>query len=599
MRKIYPLLLGIALFACTTNSEQNATEDLPPINELFDRFYEESLNLDPIIGNSMGVTGKMDTLPNYLTNKHSQLTQSHFNSFLIELNKYDADKLSGDDLLNYEILKWYCETLLETDPTYVNFFISNKMLPIDQFLPLSTLITMMGTGSSFQPFNTVQDYDNWLSRLQDYSMWLDQALINMQRGLELGYKLPKTIIEKTIPQWEGFVATPIQENIFYIPIKNMPHQVSQEDSLRLAKNFTSLIENELSPRYEKISDFLKNDYLNNPRSTDGISSIPNGKSIYKQLLKINTTTNLSPDSIFNLGMSEIHRIRNEMEIIKDKVGFKGTLSDFFEHIRTNPDLMPYTKPEQVIEHFHEIHETIKPKLKDLFINIPDYPFEVKRVEAFRESSAQATYMPGTPDRATPGTFHIPIPDVKAYNIYRDEALFLHEAIPGHHYQASLLFDNNNMKEFRKLFMFNASGEGWGLYAESLGKELGLYSDSYQYFGMLGMEMHRAIRLVVDVGLHYKDWTREEAIQFSLDNEPESEASVTAEVERYMVMPGQATSYKIGQLTILALRKKAEETLGNQFDIREFHNQILKDGDLPLALLESKVKRWIEESSQAQ
>jgi uncharacterized protein (DUF885 family) len=255
--------------------------------------------------------------------------------------------------------------------------------------------------------------------------------------------------------------------------------------------------------------------------------------------------------------------------------------------------MSFKTPEEVIANFEKIHQTIKPNVDKLFSLQPKCPFQIKRTEAFREKTASAEYNQGAADGSRPGTFYVPIPDVKAYNYYGDEDLFLHEAIPGHHFQISLQQENNELPNFRKFAWFGAYGEGWALYTESLGKELGLYTDPYQYFGMLGNEMHRAVRLVVDTGIHNKGWTREQAIKYSLENEAESEAGIIAEIERYMAIPGQALSYKMGQLKILELRKKAQDKMKDKFDIKVFHQKILESGVLPLALLEKKINTWIE------
>lgn len=587
MKNLLVLTILASLIACTPAEDQNA-EALPPIDQLLDQFYLETLELNPLWANFNGVLENLDTIPNNLTDDYMTKSKSHHQYYLEELRKYDRSTLSEDEQLNYDILEWHCETTLEQDD------MAATMLPINQFMSPNIIISMQASGTGFQPFKTTEDYNNWLSRLEDYTQWLDQALVNMQKGTELGYRQPKAITEKIIPQWESLLNAPLEQNLYFMPIVNMPPEISSEDSSMLAAEYSSMINNELNPRYEKLLDFFKNDYLASPRQTAGISSLPNGKSVYESMLKFSTTTDLSPDSVFELGMSEVSRIREEMMKVKDEVNFDGDLNAFFDHVRTNPDLKPFSEPQEVIDNFHAIHEKMMPQLEKLFAIKPKTPFEVMRTEAFREGSAQAQYMPGSPDGSRPGTFYIPIPDIENYNTYTDEVLFLHEAIPGHHYQIMLELENKNVKDFRKFVFPGAYIEGWGLYTEALGKELGLLEDPYQYFGMLSMEMHRAIRLVVDVGMHYKGWTREEAIQFSLENEPESEAAVISEIERYMVWPAQATSYKVGQLTILALRERAEEALGDSFDIREFHTAVLEDGAVPLALLEEKIDRWISE-----
>jgi uncharacterized protein (DUF885 family) len=300
--------------------------------------------------------------------------------------------------------------------------------------------------------------------------------------------------------------------------------------------------------------------------------------------------------MFELGLQEVDRIQKEMIKVKNQVGFKGDIKEFFNYVRGNKELMPYNKAEQVIEHFNNIHNSMKPNLNKLFDKVPKTKFEVRRTEAFRENSASAQYNSGSLDGTRPGIFYCPVPNAKEYNIFTDESLFLHEAIPGHHYQFSLQQENIHLPKFRRLLWYSAYGEGWALYTEALGKELGLYTDPYQYFGMLSAEIHRAIRLVVDVGMHVKGWTREQAIQYSIDNEAQSERTIIREIERYMANPGQALSYKIGQLKILELRAKAETTLGENFDIREFHNQVLESGCVPLKILDAKINGWISLNS---
>ena len=338
---------------------------------------------------------------------------------------------------------------------------------------------------------------------------------------------------------------------------------------------------------------MKNEYLNNGRDSSGINALEHGISYYDYSIKLYTTTSMSADEIHNLGLSEVARISSEMELIKNKVGFKGDLKSFFNHVRELDELIPFNNPDQVINNFNKIHKKMLPQLNSLFGLQPKTPFEVRRTESFREASASAEYNSGSLDGTRPGIFYVPIPNIDEYNFFSDEDLFLHEAIPGHHFQISLQQENESLPSFRKSLWYSAYGEGWALYSESLGKELGLYDEPYQYFGMLSAEMHRSIRLVVDTGIHTKGWSREKAIQYSLDNEAESESGIISEIERYMANPGQALSYKIGQLKIRQLRSKAKISLGNKFDIKMFHEKILESGCIPLKLLEEKIDEWIE------
>jgi uncharacterized protein (DUF885 family) len=404
--------------------------------------------------------------------------------------------------------------------------------------------------------------------------------------------LPTVITQKMIPQLDEFISNPVNDHLFYKPIISMPQSINEEDRNRISAEYSSMITNKLKPKYTLLKQFLVNEYLPVGRATSGIGVLPNGPETYKYLIKLSTTTNMTADEIHQLGKSEVARILVEMEDTKNKMGFDGDIKAFFEFVRNSPEQMPFTDPQQVIDNFNSIKERINKTLNQVFELKPKADFVVRRTEAFREASASAEYVPGTKDASRAGIFYVPIPDVKKYNKYSDEALFLHEAIPGHHYQLSLQQENTELPEFLHPESMGVFVEGWALYAESLGTELGLYTDPIQYFGMLSMEMHRAIRLVVDTGIHSKGWTREQAIQYSLDNEAESEESIIAEIERYMATPGQALSYKIGQLKIRALRTKAETILGDKFSVTEFHNQVLNSGSLPLVLLEAKIDSWI-------
>ena len=470
-----------------------------------------------------------------------------------------------------------------------------ELMPLNQIFSLHLYIGQLGSGSSAQPFNTVEDYENWLSRMEDYFDILDTAILRMQEGIDMGFVHHKIITERMIKQLDGFILTAVEDHVFYTPATNIPEEIDDEDKVEIREEYSKMISERLIPKYKELQKFLSESYLPASVETAGIGSLPNGKETYEYLVRIHTSTEMTPDEIHELGLKEVARIEGEMEKVKKEVGFEGDLNAFFDHVRTSPEQMPFTKPEQVIENFEAMHERMKPQLEKLFDMTPKAGFVVRRTEAFREASASAEYNSGSKDGSRPGVFYVPIPNVEKYNKFSDESLFLHEAIPGHHYQLSLQQENESLPSFMHTEGLGVFVEGWALYSESLGRELGLYTDPYQYFGMLSAEMHRAIRLVVDTGMHAKGWSREEAIQFSLDHEAESEASIISEIERYMVAPGQALSYKIGQLKILELRERAKEKLEKQFDIREFHNQVLNSGSLPLEILEQKIDHWIQES----
>jgi len=586
MKKILVLFsLSITFFSCQINNKQSEE-----INQVFENYYQESLRLYPLNATSQGDQRYNDFLPDNLTDKFKNEEKIFYLNYRNRLNEFDNSNLSKDDVLSKKVLLWECETNLER----LNF--KEQYTPINQMWTLQLNIGQYAAGLSAQPFKTVKDYNDWLSRLDDYIIWLSSAEDRMKEGIVNGYVLPKSLIIKVIPQLKTIINTNLDENLFYSPIRQFPSDFSEDEKSVLTNKYKKTVLNKIIPAYQKLYDFMKNEYLENGRDSSGINVYVDGSDYYNYSIKLYTTTEMSADEIHQIGLNEVARISSEMEIVKSKVGFKGDLKSFFNHVRYLDELIPFQKPSEVIDNFNKIHKEMTPQVNSLFGLQPKTPFEVRRTEAFREASASAEYNPGSLDGTRPGIFYVPIPNIKEYNYYSDEDLFLHEAIPGHHFQISLQQENTSLPSFRKSLWYSAYGEGWALYSESLGKELGLYKDPYQYFGMLSAEMHRAIRLVVDTGIHTKGWSREKAIQYSLDNEAESEASITSEIERYMANPGQALSYKIGQLKIRELRSRAENKLGDKFDIKIFHERILESGCIPLKLLEEKIDNWIESYS---
>ena len=588
MRFLPLLTLLFTLLACTSDPAPEPTAK-PTVGAQFDtllvQYNEDNLKMNPIEATFQGDKRYNAQLPNTLTQKYKGKTRRTLERYHTDLQKINRNELDATQQVSYDVLKW------EIDIAQAGLDFKTELLPLDQFSGFHLMIGQLASGQSAQPFETPEDYENWLARVGAFREMLDTAVVNMRAGVEQGYVLPASLIAKLQPQLDDLTAEPLEKHLFYGPVNNMPESFSDEDRERFTKRYRQMIE-EVTESFRNVSTFVRDEYVPAGRASSGISEIPNGAAYYQHLIKEYTTTDMTADEIHQLGLTEVERISKEMEKVKRQVGFNGTLLQFFDHVRERKALMPFTEPEQVIENFEAIHERMKPQLEKLFDQVPETPFEVRRTEAFREASASAEYNPGSRDGSRPGVFYVPIPDVRAYNMFADEDLFLHEAIPGHHYQISLTQENDDLPDFRRSLWYSAYGEGWALYSESLGKELGLYTDPYQYFGMLSAEMHRAIRLVVDTGLHSKGWTREEAIQYSLENEAESEASITAEIERYMAIPGQALSYKIGQLKIMELRARAEEKLGADFDIKAFHNLVLRPGCVPLAVLEGMVEEWM-------
>jgi uncharacterized protein (DUF885 family) len=599
MKKIVLTVLVISalIISCTKEKKEvSITKENTPFNQLLIDYNEGKLQLDPIAATFAGDNRYNDVFPNFLSDKYQQKSKDFYTNYKAKLKDFKDADLTDSEQMSKAVLDWDCEMSLAQGS-----FKNDVLFPINQMWTVNLTMGQLASGSSAQPFTTVKDYTNWLSRLEQYNVWLGSADAKMRQGITEGYVLPKSLIKKIIPQFEslsevttdGEGIVDVSKHLFYSPIKKFPESFTEKEKATFIEKYTSILNYKLIPSFKSLALFLKSEYLSAGRKSSGISEVPNGEAYYNHAIKNYTTTNMTADEIHALGLSEVARILSEMEKIKKEVGFKGTIKEFFNEVRTKKELMPYSTPKEILDHFNAIHKKMKPQLEKLFGNKPKTPFIVKQTEKFREASASAEYNPGSLDGTRPGVFYVPIPDATKYNVVSDESLFLHEAIPGHHYQISLTQENKDLPDFRKTIWYSAYGEGWALYTENLGKELGLYTDPYQYFGMLGAEMHRAIRLVVDTGIHAKGWTREKAIQYSLDNEAESEDGITSEIERYMANPGQALSYKIGQLKIRELRARAKAALGDKFDIREFHNQILETGCIPLALLENKIDKWIE------
>ena len=585
MKKFSLASLVLFLILSCDFSPENIQNNVE-FNTILENYYQDGLKLNPINATNEGDSRYNDKFPELITDNYKNKQAEYYNKYLNKVSKFEINDLSDVDKMSKSILEWECKINLES----LNY--NTQYTPIDQMWSIHLIVGQLASAEGAQPFRTVSDYSNWLVRLEGYIKWLANAETNMRKGVKNGYILPKSLISKVIPQIKAITNSDLKNNLFYSPINKFPSDFDVQTRAMLKKTYTYIIQEKLIPAHDKLYQFLEKEYLKQGRLSSGIDDVPNGKELYKHLIKLFTTTDMTADEIHNLGLSEVSRISKEMIEVKNEVGFKGSLKEFFNYVRENDTLMPFKTAEDVLKNFNSIHDRMKPQIEKMFDLKPKTKFEVRRTEKFREKSASAEYSPGSLDGSRPGIFYTPIPDAKKYNIYSDESLFLHEAIPGHHYQISLTQENDLLPMFRKTLWYSGYGEGWALYCESLGKELGLYDDPYQYFGMLGAEMHRAIRLVVDTGIHSKGWTREEAIQYSLDNEAESEAGIISEIERYMAMPGQALSYKIGQLKIKELRSLAQQKLGNNFNISEFHNKILESGCVPLALLENKINNWI-------
>lgn len=589
MKKIvFLFLLSAVFYSCKKEQKEEVTLDLSEeFNNLLTDFNEEGLILDPSKATKAGDKRYNDQYPNFLSENYIAKKKTYYSKYKQAFEAIPDSLLNATERMTKDVLLWDCNINLE------EFNFKKDLMPIDQMWSKNLDFNQWASGTTSQPFKTVTDYENWLTRVDAYLVWLNSARENMKQGIAEGYVLPKSLILKVIPQFEVLATGSVEDNLYYSPIKNFPDSFTEEERDKLTKAYTAMVSEKIIPAHQEMVTFLTEEYLPVGKEDFGIAIVtPLGKDYYDFQIKKYTTTSMTADEIHELGLKEVARIRNAMEEVKTKVGFEGDLKSFFDFVRVNKELMPFTNRSQVIAYYDSIHKVMQPQLDKLFGEQPKTGFEVRRTEPFREKSAAANYSRGSLDGSRPGIFYAPIPVVEEYNVFNKESLFLHEAIPGHHFQISLQQENQDLPDFRRTLWYSAYGEGWALYAESMGEEVGLYKDPYQYFGMLSSEIHRAVRLVVDTGLHSKGWSREEAIQYCMENEAISIAKIESEIERYMANPGQALSYKIGQLKILELRAKAEETLGEKFDIKEFHNEVLETGCIPLELFEEKINSWI-------
>lgn len=587
MKKIlFVLMASVLLLGC---KQKQSNVDNADLAKLFEEYFEDRLKLYPLEATAQGDERYNDQLPNDISKPFRDSATVFYQKYLDKVIAFDRESLSENDAISFDIFKREMQMNLEGLSIPATW-----QIPFQQFWGLPLTMGQLGSGTGNQPFKTVKDYQNWLKRVAAFSVWADTAISNFKVGITSGTVLPKILVEKMIPQMESMIVTDAAKSLFYEPINNLPKDFSNADKKQITADYVNAINTQLVPSYQKLAAFLKNEYLPKARTSTGISGISNGADYYKYLVRFWTTTNQTPEEIYNTGLAEVERIKAEMERTKNSVGYKGDLIAFFDFMKTDKQFMPFQTPKDVIDSFDRIHQIMIPQLKNMFGKTPKTQFEIRQTEAFRAATASAEYNQGSADGSRPGIFYVPILDAKTFNITSGmESLFLHEAIPGHHYQISLQQESTNLPKFRRFAWFGAYGEGWALYTESLGKELGLYTNPYQYMGALGDEMHRAIRLVVDVAMHTKNMTREQAIKYMMDNEAISEQGATAEIERYMAIPAQALSYKTGALKIAALRAKYEKSLGDKFKISDFHDEVLKDGVMPLDVFERKMDAWAD------
>ena len=595
MKKIIWFFLIIFNLSCNSSKHSQEISANPKLAAYLESYYNERMQLLPLEATANGDTRFNNLLPADFSDSYRAKLKDFFTRHKTAISKFDPATLNDNDKKSYQIFNYEMDMGLAG--LEVNFLGSpdkndNTYMPFDQFNGVPLLLGQMGSGSGNQPFKTVADYDNWLERASAFSAWSDSAIVYFKKGVVKDYVLPRVVVLKMIPQMFDLVTTDVTKSLFYGPVQLMPTSFSEADKKRLTAAYVDMISNEIVPAYKKLGNFLQTEYLPKTRPTSGINALPDGDKLYSYLVKFWTTTNKTPEEIYQTGLAEVKRIRATMEEIKTQIKFKGSLDSFFNFMKNDKQFMPFKTAEEVLAANRNIQTRIEPNLKKIFTLFPKTKFEIRQTEAFRAASASAEYYAGLPDGSRPGIYYIPIVDATKFNVTAGmESTYLHEAIPGHHFQTSIQTENTELPSFRRFIWYGAYGEGYALYCESLGKELGLYTDPYQYAGALGDEMHRAIRLVVDVAMHTGKMTREQAIAYSMENEAISEEGAVAEIERYMVYPGQALSYKTGALKISELRNKYSKLLGDKFNLAAFHTEFLKNGCMPLQILENSMDDW--------
>ena len=591
-RQFRLLILTLALLGCTAETRRTVPQsDSQPsiesqqLRQMLEDYFEEFLKLAPLFATSIGDYRYNDQLAIVISEEQRGRRRALYRNYQSKIATIPRARLEANDQLILAVF----ERTLTRNLEALQF--NQHLQPVRQLNSMAVDFPVIGSGTGLHPFKSVTDYDNFLKRIDRFPVWVDTAIANMRKGMEVDIVQPTVVVERTLPQLDAMIVAEPKQSLFFQPILQMPQNFSDSNRARLTVAYSQAIEQRIVPAYRKLRDFVQEEYLPKTRGTYGLSNLPDGNAWYEHAVRTQTLTALTPEEIFQLGIAEVYRIKQEMERMRAASGFQGSLQEFSRYLAKNAP-PGVTSRDELIKGYEAIRQKVMPQLGKLFGQLPQATFEIRTVEQFREKSSPSQYAAATPDGSPPGVFYVNASGIELNPRRPSEALFLHETIPGHHFQISIQREQQRLPRFRRFVDYNAFVEGWALYAESLGPELGLYNEPSQYFSRLNSELFRAVRLVVDVGLHRKNWSRDEALKFMMDNTGASESGASLEIDRYIALPAQALSYKIGQLKISAIRSKAEKALGSKFDIRVFHDELLKDGAMPLDLLEVKMDAWI-------
>jgi uncharacterized protein (DUF885 family) len=587
------ILLCSALFALSAPVSSAAVVQPSAHERLFQLFTdsdEASLKRNPLQALYRGDFRYADRIGDLYSDRHFQAEKAAAEHDLAALRAIPRDQLSPADQLAYDVFDFQTkDTLRGLQPDILRL---DEALPMNHFYGIHTEYPTISSGQGGALFGSVADYDNALKRNRDFAANIDTAIVQWRKGEAEGVVDTRLTVRNMIEQLDSQLKLKPEDSPYWGPIKNFPAAIGAADRGRLTREYRASIAGVIYPALTRMRDFLGREYLARAREGVGLKYMKGGDRLYRYEVESTTTTDLSPDDIHKLGLSEVARITGEFDKVRREVGFSGDLHAFFDHMRTDKQFQPKSR-EQLNQDYYRLKTAIEAKVPQFFSKVPKTPLVIRPYPPFREKfEAGGSYDAGTPDAKRPGTFYFNAYDLPSRSTWGETTLFLHEGEPGHHFQISLAQENPALPAFMRFGGNTAYVEGWALYSETLGYDMGLYKDPYQRFGTLNDEMLRAMRLVVDTGIHAKGWTRDQAIDYMLSHSGMGRTDATAEVERYIAIPSQATAYKIGALTIQRLRKKAEGELGDKFDIREFHAQVLDSGALPLSILERKIDSWI-------
>lgn len=583
-----------AMVAAAAVAPQAAAAAAPGVSVESRRFrrwldaeWEATLKRAPVLATRLGDPRYNAAWVNTQTPAFRAQHARQLRAQLAALKGFKRGQLDAKDRVSFDILARDLQAELDGQrfPSW--------MLAINQFGGLPGFLAQMGSGRSVQPFRNTRDYDDWLKRLALASREFRDIERNLAAGAKAGVTQPKAVMEKVVPQLAALAVEDPKASLFWGVIEKFPETVPAADRRRIETQLHALLRTEVLPAYRHLHAFVRDQYLPRCRNTFAWSALPDGAAWYSWQVAESTTTALSVERIHEIGHQEVQRILGEMNAVRQQVGFNGDLQAFFADLRDNPRHY-FDKPEDLLAGYRALQQRINGLLPKLFDIAPKADYEVREVPAFlAQSAAGASYESPSVDGSRPGVFYVNTFNLKAQPKFGMETLSLHEASPGHHFQIAIAQEDPDLPKFRRFGSdYTAYVEGWALYAESIGKELGLFTDPYQWYGRLADEQLRAMRLVVDTGLHAKGWSRDQAIEFMLTNSSMARTDVEAEVDRYMVWPGQALGYKIGQLEISRLRREAEAALGAKFDVKGFHRVVLTAGSVPLSVLRAQVDEWV-------